>query len=189
MDVLIKTRNVSLNESLRAYLEKKVQRLSRFLNQIQEIRVEVREEKTRNAHHRSVAQLTAYIPGLPIVRVEERGETIREAFDVAMDVMERRLQKLKDRRFRRDFRKAHAGQPKGLSDLMLQEALPSVPEGPRVVTVKQFCLKPMSLEETVEQMELLGHDFFVFRSADTGRFSVLYRRRDGNYGLIESEMA
>jgi len=58
---------------------------------------------------------------------------------------------------------------------------------PRIVRTKRFALKPMDVEEAVMQMELLGHDFFVFRDADSGEVSVVYRRRDGNYGLIESE--
>lgn len=173
MNIIITGKNMEIGDVLREYVEKKVKKLDRYLSTAREARVELAVEGTRDAEHSQVAQITLKSKGT-ILRSEERSSDIFASVDAALDKIYRQIIRYKEKRYRRG-----RGAEKGLP---LEEE-----ETPRIVRTKRFPVRPMDEEEAIEQMELLGHAFFVFFNASTGEVNVLYRRRDGNYGLIEPD--
>jgi len=175
MNVIITGKNMEIGDVLRKYVEKKVRKLNRYLPPAGEARVELAVEGTKDAEHSQVAQITIRSKGA-ILRSEERSADIFASVDAALDKIHRQMIRYKEKRYRRG-----RGSEKGLP--LLEEEEP-----PRIVRTKRFPVRPMDEEEAIEQMELLGHDFFLFFNVSTGKMNVLYRRRDGNYGLIEPEL-
>jgi putative sigma-54 modulation protein len=176
--------NLDLTDKVRDTLTKKVGKLSRFLKNINETRVDVTYVKSaRNANDRFVAQITIRGRGY-ILRTEERADEVLTAFDAALDKMERQVERLKGkrRRGRGDGRSAAE-----VVAAMVEEQAPGEAE---IVRRKAFELYPMTEAEALEQMKLLSHDnFFIFFNAETDQINVLYRRRDGTYGLIEPKVS
>jgi len=176
-------RNMRLTDNTREYIEKKAAKLERYLQEIDEIRVEVSNAKSaRNANDRQVAQITLRGKGF-ILRTEERADDVHAAFDTALDKMQRQIERYKGKHYR--------GRGDGRSAAeVAEEEWPIDDETgellPLIARRKKFVLVPMSEDEAVEQMRLLGHDnFFVFFNIEQNSIQVLYRRRNGTYGLIE----
>jgi len=178
----ILARNMRLTASTREYVEKKAAKLERYLQDIDEIRIELSHLKTaRSAVDREVAQITVRGKGF-ILRTEERADDLHAAFDAALDKLQRQIERYKGKPYR--------GRGDGRSAAEVAEEEWPVDETgellPLVVRRKKFVLVPMNEEEAAEQMRLLGHDnFFVFFNAEQNSIQVLYRRRNGTYGLIE----
>ena len=187
MQIILKGKNVEITDWLREYVEKKVNKLDRYLPDINEARVELSTENTRSSQDRQVAQLTVRSNGL-ILRAEERTDDMFAAIDAVIDKMHRQIARYKGKRV---DRWQGQGPARGEVDLppLDEEILEELAEAEerRIVRVKRFVVSPMDEEEAIEQMELLGHDFFVFFNPNTGKLSILYRRRDSNYGLLEPE--
>lgn len=176
-------RNMRLTDNVRDYVEKKAAKLERFLQEIDEIRVELSHIKSaRSAVDRQVAQITVHGKGF-LLRSEERADDIHAAFDTALDKIQRQIDRYKG--------KHHHGRGDGRSaaEVVEEEELPVDETGellPLIGRRKKFIVLPMSEDEAVEQMRLLGHDnFFIFFNAEQNSIQVLYRRRNGTYGLIE----
>ena len=174
--------NMRLTDNVRDYVEKKAAKLERFLQEIDEIRVELSHIKSaRSALDRQVAQITVHGKGF-ILRSEERADDIHAAFDAALEKVQRQIDRYKGKHYhgRGDGRSAAE---------VLEEDLPVDETGellPLIARRKKFIVFPMNEDEAVEQMRLLGHDnFFVFFNAEQNSIQVLYRRRNGTYGLIE----
>jgi len=178
MEVSIFTRNMEVNPRLREYVEQKVGKLDRYLPSVEEARVDLTVENTRSTAHRQIAQLTVRVPGT-ILRAEERTGDIFASIDAVLDKMYRQIARYKGKRRNR----WHAA----TEELPIEEPVEEA-EG-EIVRVKRFELRPMMPEEAVEQMDLLGHRFYVFLNADEGAINVVYRRDDGNYGLLQPELA
>jgi putative sigma-54 modulation protein len=178
------TKNLELTDRLNDYVVKKVEKLEKFLDEVDECRVDLSHTKTaRNANDRHVAQLTLRGKGF-ILRSEERSDSIFSAVDAALDKMRRQIRRYKGKRER------GRGDGQTISEAinfpLLQD---EEEEEPVIVRRKRFMLVPMDEMEAVEQMKLLGHEnFFVFYNANTSEFNVLYRRRDGTYGIIIPEI-
>jgi putative sigma-54 modulation protein len=175
-------RNMRLTDNIRDYVEKKSAKLERFLQEIDEIRVELSHIKSaRSSLDRQVAQITVHGKGF-ILRSEERADDIHAAFDAALEKIQRQIDRYKGKHYhgRGDGRSASE---------VLEEDLPVDETGellPLIARRKKFIVLPMNEDEAVEQMRLLGHDnFFVFFNAEQNSIQVLYRRRNGTYGLIE----
>jgi len=178
----IQARNMRLTDNTRDYVEKKAAKLERFLQEIEEVHVELSHEKTaRQATDRQVAQLTVRGKGF-ILRTEERSDDLHGAFDAALDKMQRQVDRFKGKHYH------GRGDGKSAAELYEEEA-PVDETGellPLIAKRKKFIILPMDEEEAVEQMRLLGHDnFFIFFNAGKNSIQVLYRRRNGSYGLIE----
>jgi len=188
MQLILKGKNVEITDWLRQYVEKKVNKLDRYLPDIHEARVELSVEKTRSSQDRQVAQLTVRSNGV-ILRAEERTDDIFAAVDAVVDKMHRQIARYKGKRIDR-----WQGQGPNRSEAELppldEEVLEELAEERerRIVRIKRFAVSPMDEDEAIEQMELLGHDFFIFYNANSGMLNVLYRRKDGNYGLLEPEV-
>jgi putative sigma-54 modulation protein len=180
MQFQVKGRNVEVSEAIRSYAEQKLAKLER---QLQDPRVELELAVESNpsiaANH--VAEATIWTKG-PVLRAREASSDMRASIDQLVEKLERQVT-----RYRKQgrARRRKAARANGLAP----ETTPVVPgeAEPVIVKTKQFAIKPMSPEEAVLQLELIGHDFFVFRNAESDEVNVVYRRRDGNYGLIEPQ--
>ena len=173
-------KNVELSSTVRRYLERKLSKINRHLPNIIESKVEISEQKTKSPQQRFVVQATVDSNGT-VLRGEERGEDLLSAIDKVVAIMERQVEHHKG--------KLHA---KGRgSSFVRAESNQSIEEAEslkRVVRVKRFVVKPMLVDEAIDQMELLGHNFFLFFNAENRELNLLYRRKEGNYGLIEPKM-
>ena len=182
IDVDVYGRNIEVTDRIQDYVTKKVTKLDRYLPGIEEVRVEVAYVKSaRSASDRQVAQITVRGKGF-ILRSEERSDDIFTALDAALDKMQRRIERYKGKHYRGrgDGRSAAEVVPEAASEEESGEL------GPVIVRRKRFTLVPMDEMEALEQMELLGHEnFFVFYNVTTNGINVLYKRRDGTYGMIE----
>jgi len=185
LEVEIYGRNMEVTERIEDYVTTKVSKLDRYLQDIDEARVDVAYVKSaRSAADRQVAQITVRGKGF-ILRSEERSDDIFSAFDTAMEKMQRRIERYKGKHYRGrgDGRSAAEVVPEEIFEDESNEL------GPVIARRKRFFLVPMSELEALEQMDLLGHElFFVFYNANTNAINVLYKRRDGTYGLIEPEI-
>jgi len=177
MQLIIQGKNIEVTDRLREYVEKKIGKLDRYLPTITEARVELSVEKAKSAKDRQVAQLTVRSKGT-ILRAEEATADMFASIDAIVDKMYRQIARYKGKRY---------GRGRGPGEMPPVEEYEEEPR--RIVRVKRFPMTPMDEEEAIEQMELLGHDFFVFFNANTEEINVLYRRKDGNYGLIVPELA
>ena len=184
--VEVQARNIHLNENLEEYVVSKAEKLERHLQEIDETRVELSHLKSaRSATDRNVAQITVRGKGF-ILRTEERADEVHAAFDTALDKMQRQIERYKGKH-------SHGrGDGRSAAEVIEAEELPVDETGellPLIARRKKFILLPMDEDEAVEQMRLLGHDnFFVFYNANANKINVLYRRRNGTYGLIEPEI-
>jgi putative sigma-54 modulation protein len=183
MELSIKGKNVEVTDRLQEYVEKKMGKLDRYLPSISEVWVELSVEETKAAQDRQVCQVTVRSNGA-ILRAEERSDDMFTSIDIVLDKMYRQIARYKGKRKNRWRGSTAPAEPLPLE---FEEELEEVPSG--IVRYKRFPMVPMLPEEAVEQMELLGHDFFVFFNADEGQINVLYRRKDGNYGVIQPELA
>lgn len=182
----IQARNMEVTDRINDYIEKKANKLDRFLAAIEETRVELSYEKSaRSAADRHIAQITVRGKNL-LLRSEERADDIFAAFDAALDKIQRQIDRYKGKRYRGrgDGRTAADVAPAPEVEIEADEDEEYV-----IVRRKKFALVPMNEAEAIEQMRLLGHDnFFIFFDADANRVKVLYHRRNGTYGLIEPEV-
>lgn len=183
MDILIHGRNVEVTPRLRSYVERKVERLDRYMPNIAEIRVDLAEEKARLGKNQ-IAQITVIHSRGTILRAEERTNDVFAAVDTVVDKMYRQIERFKGKKRRRN--EGPSDEFAGYETAVQLEDDEFEPG--TVIRRKQFSIEPMHEEEAIEQMDLLGHDFFVFVNAATSGVNVMYRRRDGNYGLLEPEI-
>jgi len=184
--VQIHSRDMSITPKLREYVEKKVSRLDHYLPSLTEARVDLSEIKSaRSAADREVAQLTVWTRGV-VLRAEESKDDMFATVDAVLDKMQRQIGRYKGKH----GRGRHNGD--GIETLVVPDetetALDDEPVG-SVVRRKSFTLTPMNETEALEQMSLVGHEtFFVFFNSDSNRVNVLYRRKNGDFGLIDPEI-
>lgn len=190
MQVVIKGKNMEVNDRLREFVEGKISKLSRVLPSIAEAEVEFSTEKTKSANSRFIAQVTLKTNG-QIIRAENSAADTYSALDVVLDKLDRQITRYKTRRtFNKGGGEGRIAAAKGMV-----ETEPAVDEDEeeddeyqgRLVRIKRFPIKPMDVEEALEQMELLGHTFYVFYNSQTHGVSVVYKRNDGDFGLLEPE--
>ena len=179
MEVTIRGRNFEVTPRLQEYVEAKVARLDRYLGTIDEVRVDLSIENTRSNADSQVAQFTVHSKRA-ILRAEERTDDMFASIDAVMDKIHRQIERYKGKRQQR----IRSGE---LDVAALAEEPEEVSAG-EVVRVKRFDVLPMDVQEAIEQMELLGHDFFLFYNADEAAVNLVYRRRDGNYGLLQPQV-
>lgn len=168
-------KNVEVTEALKDVTNKKLKRLDKYFQK--DVVGNVVYSVERNW---KIIEITINLPGT-ILRVEESSDDMYTSIDKAVDVLERQIRKYKTRLQKRN----QTGETIRFENVIpLKE---NEDEKPKIVKTKRFGMKPMSVEEAVLQMELLRHNFFVFMNADSEEVSVVYKRKDGNYGLIEPE--
>ena len=177
----VKGRNIEVSDAIRRYAETKLRKLERQLHDNARVELELAAERNPSIAANHVAEATIRSKG-PVLRAREAASDPKAAIDQLVDKLERQVARYRARRRRRP--------PRGSSAALEAEAgsRPMVRETePRIVKTKQFAVKPMSPDEAAAQLELIGHDFFVFRDAESSEVNILYRRRDGDYGLIEPQ--
>ena len=178
MAVSIFARNMEVTQRLQEYVERKMGKLDRFLPEIDEVRVDLKVENSRSAAQRQVAQLTVRARDR-ILRAEERTNDMFTSIDAVLDKMYRQIARFKGKR---QDRWQALGEPVPIEE-PVEEAVGEI------VRVKQFELRPMTPDEAIEQMTLLGHLFYVFLNSENNTVSVVYQRDDGNFGLLLPEIA
>ena len=178
MAVSIFARNMEVTQRLQEYVERKMGKLDRFLPEIDEVRVDLKVENSRSAAQRQVAQLTVRARDR-ILRAEERTNDMFTSIDAVLDKMYRQIARFKGKR---QDRWQALGEPVPIEE-PVEEAVGEI------VRVKQFELRPMTPDEAIEQMMLLGHLFYVFLNSENNTVSVVYQRDDGNFGLLLPEIA
>ena len=177
MRLSVKGKNVELSPALKEYAQKKLGKLEKHLNDDTQVELELAEERNPSIGQNQIAEATVWTKG-PVLRARESSQDMKASIDLLVEKLERQARRSRDKRRRSNARSQDAPPP--------PQARAS-DGGAEIVKTKQFAVKPMSAEEAVLQLELIGHDFFVFQNADTNDVNVLYRRRDGNYGLIEPQ--
>ena len=176
---IIAKNNVEVTETVEAYIEKKIGKLGRYLPTIDEGKLEISQEGAKLPEQRFTVQVTLDSRGV-LIRAQEKDKDIRTAVDRVADVLSKRIERYKGKLYDKG---------RGIS-LARQGATiegEEIEAPKKVVKSKHFLVKPMPVDEAISQMELLGHDFFLFIDADTERINLLYRRENGDYGLIEPE--
>lgn len=191
MNVQIHARNLEVNDRLRDYVEKKLSRLDHYLPSVMEVRVDISHDHRRTEGDRSSAQLTVRDGRGTILRAEEKHcADVFAAVDTALDKLYRQISRYKDKRRQRAGRNFEAMEPEWAT----VEPLPTASDNEldtdeepieNIVRRKPILLTPMNEQEAIDQLELLGHTFFVFYNADTSSINVLYKRDNGDYGLLE----
>lgn len=190
MNLVLRTHHTSVHDDLRDHAEKKLSRLDRYLPKLGDALVEVTREDTRAAAHRFRVQVTVR-SGDAILRAEERSADPQTALDLAVGVISHQAQRhgkrLRDRHRRGEAPIAAEETPARAPQREQRGDDDSVDEyiAGKVVRVKRIEAKPMSQEEALAQMDLLGHDFFLFLDSSSNEYALLYKRNDGGYGLIE----
>ncbi len=194
MEVTIFGRNLDVTPHMRDYIEKKFRRLERHLPATVEARMDLAVESTRSADSRQIAQLTVRTERGIILRAEERSGDMFASIDAVMDKIARQIEQYKSRRVARRRGAAVASAQTAVAPDLEAEALAEDLEGeeearsPQIVRRKRFIVQPMTEEEAIEQLELLGHDFFLFYNPDVAQINVVYRRKEGGYGLLQPEL-
>jgi ribosome hibernation promoting factor len=178
MRLQVKGKNLEVPAAIREYAEAKLAKLDRHLHETAQVELELSMERNPSIADNAVAEATVWTKG-PVVRAREASSDLKASIDLLANKLERQVKRAREKRRRRFTRMRGAN-----ADVSAATA-PS--EEPRLVRTKQFALKPMTPEEAVLQLELIGHDFFVFSNADSGDVNVVYRRRAGDYGLIEPQ--
>ncbi len=192
MDVTVRGRHFEVPEHVAERARRKFGRLDRYLPLLRDavVEVDVAQERTKEPDRRFVVRVVASGSGVHL-RAEERAARPEAAVDLAAHVLTGQARRHKQRLYGR----GRTGTSKEETSQLAQPASSPEPEDEepdpltKVARVKRFPMKPMTMEEAVEQMELLGHDFFLFHDADAGQFALLYRRRAGDYGLIIPELS
>lgn len=178
MKITVSGKNMEITGALKDAVERKLSKLERYFNPNVEAQVTLRVEKNKSMQKsKQVIEVTIPFNGI-LLRGEEANEDMYTSIDLVIDKLERQIRKQKTRLERRNH-----------GDSLRYQYIPEMEEAAKdelkVVKTKRFAVKPMSTEEAILQMELLGHSFFVFRDSESEEVNVVYKRRDGDYGLIE----
>ena len=179
MRLQVKGRNVEVTDQIRRYAEEKLGRLERQLADATQVELELAVEQNPSIAADHVAEATIWTKG-PTLRARERSTAFESSIDQLVDKLERQVNRYRAKRSRRETARRANGQTISQEPNFTAEQLDTM-----IVKSKQFDLQPLSAEEAVLQLELVGHDFFVFKNEATGKTDVVYRRRDGAYGHIE----
>jgi putative sigma-54 modulation protein len=187
MDLVIKGKNMDVTEALRDYAQQKLSRITKIFDGIIDAQVEFNVIKNKSVQNDQIVEVTLHLSG-GVIRAEEAKDNMYAAIDLVTDKVERQLRRFKGKHVGNFDRTKTSS---GVLELELPVTVVSAEEfeeeaeHAQIVRNKQIDVKPMSAEEAARQMEMLGHDFYVFRNLDSKEINVLYHRRDGHYGLIE----
>ena len=173
----VRGKNMEVTPALKDYVEKRVGKVTKYFDQVGEITVLLTVSKGRH-----IVEVTVPVEGGVLLRCEEATRDMYTSIDLVVEKLERQIHKHKtklQRRFRGGFK----------ADMVAEGAGPAAradtAEDYSIVKTKRFAVKPMDVQEAIMQMNMVNHDFFVFRDSETEEVSVVYRRTDGNYGLIQ----
>jgi len=181
MKMIVKGRHTDVTPAIREYAEEKIGRVAKILDSmIMSADVELTTESNPSIQENQIAEVTVYTKG-HVIRAKESASDMFAAIDLVSEKLERQVRKFKTKIVDRHTKAPSL--PEAISMAAAEEQ--QAEREPAIVKTKRLDIKPMTPDEAILQMELLGHDFFVFSSAETEEINVLYRRNDGDYGLIE----
>jgi putative sigma-54 modulation protein len=186
MKLVIHGKNIDITQALREYVNQKIEKaVNHFQNLITEIDVHLSVARHPRSGPKQTAEVTIYVNG-SVVRAEEGSENLYASIDLVADKIARQLKKYKEKRLDKhqpSIKTAEAlGDQSVVADL-LHDRTPELPA--QVVRMKYFAMPPMSVQEALEQLDLVDHDFYVFQNVETGEINVIYERNHGGYGLIQ----
>ncbi len=176
MKITVRGKNINVTPALKDYAEKRIKKLKKYFNGAD---VQVNLSVAKETH---IVEVTLLVNGL-ILRGEESTDDMYASIDLVVDKLEKQIEKYKTKLSRR----LREGNIKEIVNEQVKRTQVQEDDEPRIVRTKRFAMKPMPVEEAILQMDLVGHDFFVFFNADTEQVNVVYRRKDKNYGLIEPD--
>jgi putative sigma-54 modulation protein len=171
MEIIVTGKNVEVSGQIQDYVERKLKKLGNHLPALNEFKVEIGQERTKSLEDRFVVQVTVNSAGT-LLRGESRAVNVLSAIDEVAKVINRQAERFKGRLYDKG---------KGLS----LRHMAAGQEPPGIARVKRFPVAPLTPEEAAEQMEMLGHSFFLFLNLASDRVNLIYRRQNGSYGLIE----
>jgi putative sigma-54 modulation protein len=177
MQLEVKGKNVEVSDSIRSYAEAKLRKLERQLKDPARLELELAVERNPSISQNQVAEATIWTKG-PVLRARESSADMKASIDQLADKLARQVKRSREKRRRHSPR----------ADTSELVSVPLDGDQPLIVKSKQFPVKPMSPDEAVLQLELVGHDFFVFQNSESGDVNVVYRRRDESFGLIEPQL-
>lgn len=190
MKLVIQGKNIDITDAIHDYVHQKIEKaVSHFENLTTEVDVHLSVARNPRINPKQTAEVTIYANGA-VVRAEESSENLYASIDMVANKIARQLRKYKEKRNRKTHTpvkptETFDSQPAVDSDIsqVLSERTPQLPE--EVVRTKYFAMPPMTIQEALEQLELVDHDFYMFRNAETGEINVIYERNHGGYGLLQ----
>lgn len=182
MNLIIKGKQIEVTDSVDNYIRKKMNKLEKYYDQIIEAVATISMEKNR---HKFEVTLQAK---KSIIRAEEESDSIFNSIDRVVERLERQIIKYKEKlysKYGNEYNKEKASEIPAGEEIIVENP---TDQNRKIVRIKRFVIKPMSPEEAGLQMELLGHSFYVFSNEETAQLNVIYKRKDGDFGLIEPEV-
>ena len=185
MEILIQAKKSAADPQIKAYAQAKLEKLARHFDHILEARMELGTEKNKSLENMKVAELTVHVTGRTgnILKAVQSAGHMNEAVDLVIDKMDRQIRQHKEKL--KDHRRT-----KSTAEVALGPAPPVTTLRPNgVAKIKRFKMKPMSEQQARDEMERLGHAFFLFLNEDSQELNLLYRRHDGSLGLVEADLS
>ena len=180
MRTIIKGRNMNITEALKKYIRGKLSKVEKIMDdKITKAEVELFFEKNPSIKRNNVAEITLFIKGA-ILRAKSTSGDMYASIDLVINKVEKQVRKYKGKHYA-----SHKKHANGFIEAMLFQQKKSK-KRPKIIKKKQFIVKPMNVDEAAMQMEMIGHDFFVFANYKTEAINIIYKRKDNNYGLIEA---
>jgi len=176
MEIKIRGQNLELTDKIKSHSKERMNKLTKYFDHIIEAEIELIAEKNPSISDSQTAEVTLFTKG-HVLRAKESSSDIFASIDLVGSKLERQLKKYKEKMYKSSQRR---------SPVKEESWTPDQIEKNRIVKVKQVVMKPMTPEEATMQLDLLGHEFFVFTNSDTEEVNVVYRRKDDDYGLITS---
>ena len=180
MAVKVRGKNIEVTQALKDYVEKRVQTITKQFKTVGEITAVMRVEKGKHT-----VEITVPASGI-VLRAQETSDNMYASIDECVEKIERQIHKYKTRLMKRKYSNFKDAEPAPLPD---DEELPEETGEFTVARVKNYAMRPMGVQEAIMQMNMLNHDFFVFFNAETEKIAIVYRRKSGDYGLINPELA
>jgi putative sigma-54 modulation protein len=185
MEILIQAKKSAADPQMKAYAQAKLEKLTRHFDHILQARMELGTEKNKSLETMKVAELTVHVTGRTgnILKAVQSAEHMNEAVDLVVDKMDRQIRQHKEKL--KDHRRPKAA---GAASQTSPEDAATVVRSNGVAKIKRFKMRPMSEDRAREQMDELGHTFFLFLNEDSQELNLLYRRHDGSLGLLEADL-
>ena len=186
MKLVIHGKNIEITDAIREYVHQKIEKAaSHFQNITNQVDVHLSVARNPRISTKQAAEVTIYANGI-VIRAEESSESLYASIDLVADKIARQLRKYKEKRQdhkTQPISTKEAVAPETVAADLIGDSTPELPE--EVVRTKYFSMPPMTLEEAQEQLQLVGHDFYMFHNAETGEINVIYERNHGGYGVIQ----
>ena len=177
INIAIRGSKMKVSDSLKEYVQEKIGRLTKYYDRIRAAEVQLMYQDNKSAEESQRVEITLSANGT-IFRCEESSISMYASIDIAAEKLERQLRRFKEKQYSK-------GRGAKAAPVEFDDDIPD--QDPEIVKVKRFAVKPMSPSEATLQMEMLNHNFFVFLNPQSEQVNVIYKRGDGNYGLIEPE--